>query len=108
MADDHDPSTAGDDLFQAGIEQFQRAALDAIRAARTMLEAAETLVQEPAAAEAVVQTVSAFARQAQDTFSSFVAGATASAADPEQAGPDQADPDQGDEPSGGFERIRVD
>lgn len=106
MADDHDPSTAGDDLFQAGIEQFQRAALDAIRAARTMLEAAETLVQEPAAAEAVVQTVSAFARQAQDTFSSFVAGATASAA--EQAGPDQADPDQGDEPSGGFERIRVD
>jgi hypothetical protein len=101
-----DPEPA--DAVQAGIEQFRRAALEAIRAGRAMLDAAEAVVRDPQAAEAVVRTVGAVARSATETVAGFAAGrsgaadgAASSAADGEGTGSD-------DPPDDGFERISVD
>ncbi len=107
-------SGAGADAVQAGLAQFQQAALDAIRAARTMLEAAESVVQDPAAVEAVVQTVAAYARQAGETVAGF-AGAAGGAWPPRRADVDDPGPgargadDDGpdDDPDDGVTRIRV-
>jgi len=102
MADDTEPSP--DDPIQVGLEQFQRAALEAIRAGRAMLDAAESMLQDPRAAETLVRTVSDVARTATETVAGFAARARP--ADPSAGGGD-GDPDDGG-PAGGFERISVD
>lgn len=97
---------AATDPVQVGLEQFQRAALEAIRAGRAMLDAAESVIRDPNAAEAVVRTVGAAARTATETVAGFAAGRwnpPGTASDD-----DGGDDDDGDDPSdGGFERISV-
>jgi hypothetical protein len=113
MADDpldpERPDGTGDapapDPVQAGLEQFQRAALEAIRAGRAMLDAAETMIQEPGAAEQLVRTVGSVARTATEAVSGFAAGHwSAPGADDDGAGSD--DPE--DDPPDGYQRISVD
>ncbi|MDZ7673695.1 MAG: hypothetical protein U5K30_01285 [Acidimicrobiales bacterium] len=92
--------TGGDGPGNPAFEQLQRAALDAVDAARAMLDAAESMIRDPAAVEAVVNTVTAVARQAGDAVAGFAAGtATTADADAADDGDDEAD--------GGFERITV-
>lgn len=93
------PGVAGN----PAVEQFQQAALDAVQAARAMLDAAESMIRDPVAVEAVVNTVTAVARQATDAVAGFAAGATGAA---EHRG-ERDDVDGDDEPGGGFERITV-
>lgn len=93
------------DRVAAGLEQFQRAALEAIRAGRAMLDAAESMIQDPDAAETVVRTFGAMARTATETVAGFAAARTSWGADPEPDGPVTGDDDP---PAGGFERISVD
>jgi hypothetical protein len=93
-----DDDRSADDPIHAGLEQFQRAALEAIKAGRAMLDAAESMVQDPKAAEHLVRTVTDVARTATETVAGFAA----------RARPPASEPDDGDEPPDGFERIRVD
>lgn len=106
MADD--PQPPPDEAIQAGIEQFQRAALEAVRAGRAMLDAAESVLQDPRAAETLARTVSHVARTATETVSGLAArgwpGRTGEGGADDHDDPD--DPDEG--PSGRFERISVD
>ena len=94
LEDDATRDTA--DLGSAAVEQFQRAALDAVKAARALLDAAESVIQEPAAIEAMVKTVSSVAKSASDVVAGFASGAGAPSSAPDDAGSD------------GFEHIRVD
>ena len=89
-----DPSS---EAINAAVAQFQRAALDAVAAARAMLDAAESVIEQPAAIEAVVNTVNAVARQATDTIAGFAATARDAAS---KATHDDSDDD-------GYEPIRV-
>ena len=101
---EHDPNEADARDSGAGgaaVEQFQRAALDAVRSARALLDAAESVIQEPAAIEAMVNTVSSMARSATEAVAGFAAAAGGA------GGSTGADSDE-DEPSGGFEHISVD
>lgn len=106
MKDEATDPAPGDptDPVQAGLEQFRRAALEAIRAGRAMLDAAEAVVRDPQAAEAVVRTVGAVARTATETVAGFAAGrgggGTPSEGSTADDGPD-------DPPDDGFERISV-
>lgn len=93
------------DPVAAGLEQFQRAALEAIRAGRAMLDAAESMIQDPHAAESVVRTVGAMARTATETVAGFAASRTPRGPDAE---PDGAGTDHDEPPDGGYERISVD
>lgn len=113
MADDpldpERPDGDGDappaDPVQAGLEQFQRAALEAIRAGRAMLDAAETMIQEPGAAEQLVRTVGSVARTATEAVSGFAAGRwPVPGQEPAEAATDEDD----DGPPEGFQRISVD
>jgi hypothetical protein len=106
--DDAQDATGGPDPVQVGIEQFQRAALEAIRAGRAMLDAAESVLQDPKAAESVVRSVGSVARTATDAFSGFAAGRWAPRHD--QSGDAGAPPtgDGRDDGPDGFERIIVD
>lgn len=101
MSEDDDRT--GPDPMAAGLEQFQRAALEAIRAGRAMLDAAETMLQDPKAAEHLVRSVSDVARAATETVAGF-----ATRVRPPGPGAADGDAEDGDDPSGGFERIRVD
>lgn len=106
MDDDADDTAAtGPDPVQAGIEQFQRAALEAIRAGRAMLDAAESVLQDPKAAESVVRSVGNVARTATEAVSGFAAGRWGAAGPEESSG--DADDDDADPPDG-FERITID
>lgn len=108
MSDDHDADPATDPV-QLGLEQFQRAALDAIRAGRAMLDAAESVLQDPKAAESVVRSVGSVARTATEAVSGFATGRWASArpgGPPQDETQDQDDEDG--EPPDGFERITID
>ena len=87
-----------------GVEQFQRAAREAVRAARAMLDAAETMIDDPATLEAVVRRAAGMARTATETVAGFAAGAASTA---RPARPPADDPD-GDADPGGFESIRID
>jgi hypothetical protein len=100
MAGAMDDDRPADDPLHAGLEQFQRAALEAIRAGRAMLDAAESMVQDPRAAEHLVRTVTDVARTAGETVAGFASRVRPTAGDPA----DHRD----DGPSDGFERIRVD
>lgn len=80
----------------APIEQFQRAALDAVQAARAFLDAAERMIEEPAALEAVVDTVNAVVRQASGVVADFAGRAR------------EQPPDPDDGSSSGYESIRID
>ena len=95
------------DAAAAGVEQFQKAALDAVRAARAMLDAAESVIKDPAALDSVVRTMATLARSAGETVVGFAAGASGAgrAADPDG---DEAGGGSADDPDTGFERIRVD
>jgi len=73
MAEHADAPDDQADPLQAGLEQFQRAALEAIRAGRAVLDAAEALVQDPRAAEQVVRTVTDVARTAGEVVTGFAA-----------------------------------
>ena len=96
------PDRSAPDPAAAGLEQFQRAALEAIRAGRAMLDAAESILQDPAAAEAVVRSVGAVARNATEAVAGFAAGRWPT------PGADGAPDDTSDEdPPDGFERISV-
>ncbi len=97
--DDSDKSAGpgADGLGGVAVEQFQRAALDAVRAARALLDAAESVIEEPAALEAMVKTLTSVAKSAADAVSGFMA--TGAAADPGATD---------DGPHDGFERISVD
>lgn len=101
---------AGDDqrggAADAAFDQFQRAALDAVKAARAMLDAAETMIKDPAAIEAVVHAATSFARTAGETVVGFAAGAAGARPPGTHAPTEHDDGDDGDD--GGFERIRVD
>lgn len=90
-----------------GVEQFQRAALDAVRAARAMLDAAETMIKDPATLETVVRTAAGIARTATETVAGFAAGA-ADAGPPGTNRDDADDRSDGDGDPGGFESIRID
>ncbi len=92
------------DPVQTGIDQFQRAALEAIRAGRAMLDAAESILQDPAAAETVVRTVGAVARNATEAVAGFASGRW-----PVPAADEGAEVDDGtdEDPPDGFERISV-
>ena len=110
MHDDRDDTAPGPDPVQVGIEQFQRAALDAIRAGRAMLDAAEAVLQDPKAAESVVRSVGSIARTATEAVSGFAAGRWTTG-QPGEAPDDAGDDDPGDEdpgPPDGFERITID
>lgn len=104
-ADATGSEASGADPVQAGVEQFQRAALEAIRAGRAMLDAAESVLQDPAAAESVVRSVGAVARGATEAVAGFAAGHWPAA---RPAAGDAADDDTDDDPPDGFERISVD
>lgn len=108
MSMDTEPTadaTATDPL-QAGLAQFQRAALEAIGAARLMLEAAEVIVRDPAAVEAALGTVAGLARTATETVSSLAADVrNRSGSAPADHPPDV--PSDGQSADGGFERIVV-
>ena len=110
MNDERTDPASGDsdhaDAVQAGLEQFRRAALEAIKAGRAMLDAAETVVRDPRAAEAVIRTVGTVARSATEAVAGFTA---------RRGGPDDdvrrteargtSAPE--DPPDDGFERISV-
>lgn len=92
-----DPTRDPADLGSAAVEQFQRAALDAVKAARALLDAAESVIQEPAAIEAMVKTVTSVAKSASEVVAGFAAnGASSSPGREDEGGAD------------GFEHIRVD
>ena len=91
-----DPTRDPADLGSAAVEQFQRAALDAVKAARALLDAAESVIQEPAAIEAMVKTVTTVAKSASEVVAGFAAGGNATSSDQDDGGAD------------GFEHIRVD
>ncbi len=112
MNDERTDAASGDadhaDAVQAGLEQFRRAALEAIKAGRAMLDAAEAVVRDPQAAEAVIRTVGSVARMATETVAGFAAG---------RGGHDHGDDEDAEErgrsapddpPDDGFERISVD
>lgn len=104
-ADTPGPDGDAADPVQTGIDQFQRAALEAIRAGRAMLDAAESILEDPAAAEAVVRSVGTVARNATEAVAGFASGRWATA----RTGghPGSADDDPDDDPTDGFERITV-
>ncbi|WP_436795607.1 hypothetical protein [Actinospongicola halichondriae] len=89
-------ATAAEGLGGAAVEQFQRAALDAVRAARALLDAAESVIQEPAAIEAMVRTVTSVAKTASDAVAGFASSPVRNAGD-----------DSDDGPGDGFEHISV-
>jgi hypothetical protein len=95
---------SGADPATAGLEQFQRAALEAIRAGRAMLDAAESILQDPAAAEAVVRSVGTVARNATEAVAGFASGRWPASGTTPDTQPDD-DPDE--DPPDGFERISV-
>lgn len=95
----------GADPVEAGIEQFQRAALEAIRAGRAMLDAAESVLEDPAAAERIVRSVGAVARTATEAVSGFASGRWPTSGPPDE-GTSASDADE--DPPEGFERISVD
>lgn len=101
------PGASGADAVQSGIEQFQRAALDAIRAGRAMLDAAESVVQDPLAAESVVRSVGSVARTATDALSGFAAGRWNTARSETDGARTDPDEDGEPDPPEGFERITV-
>jgi hypothetical protein len=113
--DDQDTNTAPGDggtgagaSFGPGAEQFQRAALDAVRAARALLDAAEKVLADPAALDSVIRAAAGMARSATDTVAGFASAAAPSArgtdGPPDAPGEDRAEPEE----PGGFESIRVD
>lgn len=95
-----------------GVEQLQRAALEAVHAARAVLDVAESMIREPAAVEAMINTVSAMARTATESFSGFASGMAANQAsrhgareNDEPHGSD-VDPESDDDPDDGtYQRI---
>lgn len=101
-----DPDAPDPRVSDAGApaEQFQRAALDAIRAARAMLDAAEAVVADPKVIDSFVHTVTAMARSTGETVVGFATGMAAERAQP-TAGPGEDHEEGGD---GGYERIVVD
>lgn len=84
-----------------GVEQLQRAALEAVHAARAVLDVAESMIREPAAVEAMINTVSAMARTATESFSGFASGMAANrtprdaASEHDEAHGSDDDPDDG-------------
>jgi len=94
-----DTEPDGADPLQAGLEQFQRAALEAIRAGRAMLDAAESMVQDPRAAESLVRTVTDVARTAGEAVAGFAARARTDGGHDDDG---RDDPDDG-----GVQRIPV-
>jgi len=103
-AEPDDAAATEADPVQVGIDQFQRAALEAIRAGRAMLDAAESVLQDPKAAESIVRSVGSVARTATEAVSGFAAGRWATG----QAEADTADEGEDPEPPDGFERITID
>ena len=113
MDDSPDPEDrdGGTNPGLAGVEQLQRAALEAVQAARAVLDVAESMIREPAAVEALVQTVSAMARTATESFAGFAAGMSTDAtarSTTSDASPDAADHEADDGPDDGYHRISVD
>lgn len=98
--DENDPGAVpgAEAVAGAAVEQFQRAALDAVRAARALLDAAESVIQEPAAIEAMVKTVTSVARSASEAVVGFAAAAGGDYTD--HTDDDDGGPD-------GFENIPV-
>lgn len=90
-------------------EQFQRAALEAVRAARAMLDAAETVIRDPASLESVIRAAAGVARTATQTVADFAAAAGAGGASRRAASDGDAphDPDDDDGQGGGYESIPV-
>jgi hypothetical protein len=97
--------TPGGGPVPPGIEQFQRAALEAIRAGRVMLDAAESILQDPSTAESLVRSVGNVARTATEAVSGFAAGRWPQ---PSQSSDDPAPTGGEPDPPDGFERITVD
>ena len=89
-------------------EQFQRAALEAVRAARAMLDAAETVIRDPASLESVIRAAAGVARTATQTVADFAAAAGGGGAPRRAPAPDDAhDPDDDEGQGGGYESIPV-
>lgn len=109
MKDERTDPASGDsdpaDPVQAGLEQFRRAALEAIRAGRAMLDAAEAVVRDPHAADAVIRTVGSVARTATEAVAGFAAGRSGHGDEPGADEPGRSGP--GDPPDDGLERISV-
>ena len=114
-ADDGHDDSAASDALGPGVEQFQRAALDAVRAMRGLLDAAESVLADPAALESVVQSVASLARTAGEAVVGFAAGraptapgGAATSDDPTSDDATSDDATSDDDSDGGFQRIRVD
>jgi hypothetical protein len=103
-ADTPGPDGDAADPVRTGIDQFQRAALEAIRAGRAMLDAAESILQDPAAADAVVRSVGTVARNATEAVAGFATGRWPA---PGTASGDDHDDEPDEDPPDGFERISV-
>ncbi len=108
VSDDPDTGQTGRDATSpAGLDQFQQAALDAIRAGRAMLDAAESMIRDPSAADAVARSVAGLARTATQTVAGFAAGWPGSkATDPDGDGDVGSESDGS--PDEGYEPITVD
>lgn len=109
--DDWDRDDAGNgdsgapgDPLAAGVEQFQRAAIDALGAARAMLDAAETVLRQPGAFDQFSSTIAGLAKTATETVLGFTNGMTGSGTP--GAGTDDASTDEDDD--GGFHSIVID
>lgn len=103
-ADAGDDHATGAGQAPSSVEQLQRAALEAVQAARAVLDVAESMIREPAAVEALVNTVSAMARTATESFAGFAAGMTPT----ETRRPDSTDSADPDTDEGTYHRIDVD
>lgn len=109
--DSHEPGETGDAGGDRppGVEQLQRAALEAVEAARAVLDVAESMIREPAAVEALVNTVTAMARTATESVAGFAAGVQHQAS--RTAAPDATSDAEGQAPGGnddpGYQRITV-
>lgn len=91
-----------------GMEQFQRAALDAVRAARSMLDAAEAVLADPKSQQLVLDSIAALGRVGADAIGGLLGGAAAPQAPRAANAADDVDDGAGDgDGDDGFERITV-
>ena len=90
----------------AAAEQFQHAALEAVRAARLMLDAAERVIRDPSSLEPMIRGAAGVARTATETVAGFAAAAGTPQAQRTRTRADEGSDDP-DDPDEGYEPISV-
>lgn len=92
------------------MEQFQRAALEAVRAARSMLDAAEAVLADPKGQQMVIDSLSAIGRVGAEAVGGLLhnaASMTRPSGGPSKADASSAGPHDADDGDDGVERITV-